>query len=259
MNSFAVCTLSYIPMRKEPDHRAEMLSQVVFGEYFEITGETNHWYRIRLLTDGYEGWIHSWDLNVVREDEAERESKNTRYFTSGAFNQVEGGFPNIVIGWGCPLPGWDGNSGKMAGLDIQLDGEIVEVSGGYSFDDIFEFGEKIMDMPYLWGGRTSFGIDCSGFVQSLYRFWDIKLPRDSTKQADFGEQLTFSKARPGDLAFFMNENGSVNHVGVCSENRMILHVSDYVRLDLLAEDGIRNKMTGELTHRLKVIKRVRSH
>jgi cell wall-associated NlpC family hydrolase len=109
----------------------------------------------------------------------------------------------------------------------------------------------------LWGGKSPFGIDCSGFTQVVYKLNGYKLPRDANQQVNLGEPLSFvEEAEAGDLAFFDNEEGRIVHVGILLNNQSIIHASGYVRVDKFDHYGIFNQDTGKYSHTLRVIKRL---
>ena len=113
-----------------------------------------------------------------------------------------------------------------------------------------------LNAPYLWGGKTPFGVDCSGFTQMVYKLNGYVLQRDASQQALEGEPLSFiEESQPGDLAFFDNEEGRIIHVGIIMENNYIIHASGKVRIDRLDHLGIYNAETNRHTHRLRVIKK----
>jgi len=112
-----------------------------------------------------------------------------------------------------------------------------------------------LNAPYLWGGKSFFGIDCSGFTQQVFRFLDKRLPRDAYQQAEEGMTVEFDETEVGDLAFFANASGKITHVGIILENMQIIHAHGAVRLDELTKEGIFSADKGGITHYLTVIKR----
>jgi len=114
-----------------------------------------------------------------------------------------------------------------------------------------------LNAPYLWGGRTPFGIDCSGFTQIIYRLQGIKIPRDAYQQADLGTPLNFiEESEEGDLAFFNNNEGKIVHVGLIMKNNQIIHASGKVRIDKIDQKGIFNIEKNKHTHKLRIIKKL---
>ena len=114
-----------------------------------------------------------------------------------------------------------------------------------------------LNSPYLWGGKSPFGIDCSGFVQCVYQLHGIQLPRDAYLQAAHGETLGFiDESEPGDLAFFDNNEGKITHVGIIMPDYHIIHAFGQVRIDRLDQTGIFNSLQNTHTHKLRVIKKI---
>ena len=116
---------------------------------------------------------------------------------------------------------------------------------------------QMLNIPYLWGGRSSFGIDCSGLVQTSFKVAGIKLPRDASEQSKCGD-LVYSivDSKAGDLAFFENENGKIVHTGILISQDKIIHSSGYVRTDVIDKVGIFDLTTHEYSHKLHSIKRI---
>ena len=107
----------------------------------------------------------------------------------------------------------------------------------------------------MWGGRSVFGIDCSGFVQQVYAYFNIQLPRDAYQQAGMGKDIGFlAETICGDLAYFDNKEGKITHVGIMLDAQTIIHASGRVRIDYIDQAGILNKETGERTHQLRIVK-----
>ncbi len=114
-----------------------------------------------------------------------------------------------------------------------------------------------MNAPYLWGGKTPFGIDCSGFTQMVYKLNGHALLRDASEQASQGIALSFiEESEPGDLAFFDNSEGQIIHVGIIMEDNHIIHAHGKVRIDRLDHSGIYNIDKKIHTHKLRVIKKI---
>lgn len=250
---FGLCNLAIIPLRIEPSDRSEIVSQVLFGEHFEVLESQKQWTRIRLQFDGYEGWIDTKqyfpiaaeDFNALCNEATILNSDLVEYVTS----------PNNVlmpIPLGASVNFLNHNSANPA----QFDFEGLRACGIKPKSEIVATSFMYLNAPYLWGGKTPFGIDCSGFTQMVYKLNGYKLLRDASQQAQQGEALSFiEESEPGDLAFFDNEEGRIIHVGIIMENNYIIHASGKVRIDRLDHLGIFNADVNRHTHKLRVIKK----
>jgi gamma-D-glutamyl-L-lysine dipeptidyl-peptidase len=252
MMDTAINLLSVIPMRKEPSHRSEMVSQLLFGEYAEIYEEEKDFVRIKCLYDDYEGWGQCNQLTRVNE------VLSTNSYTSGWTGEISinGRHKNIPM---CsPVYQAGLNEVHFGGTGFRyLSGNFWNISEKIMTESsLEEVYNKFLDTPYLWGGKSVFGIDCSGLVQQVFKMFGIKLLRDAYLQAEQGSAIeNLNETRLGDLAFFHNENGRVVHVGIILENHRIVHASGKVRIDTIDEKGIVNKETGKTTHQLHSMRR----
>ncbi len=251
---FGICNLSIIPLRLEPNDRSEIVSQVLFGEHFEIVETAKQWTKIKLQYDEYEGWIDSKQFQSISEENFYTLSKEAVILNSDLVEYIIA--PNNAL-----LPITIGASlSFLHHSDINsenYDFEGLRVSGVKSKKDIVTTSFLYLNSPYLWGGKTPFGIDCSGFTQMVYKLNGYKLLRDASQQSSQGEVLSFiEESEPGDLAFFDNEEGKIIHVGIILENNYIIHASGKVRIDRLDHLGIYNAEQNRHTHRLRVIKKI---
>jgi hypothetical protein len=251
---FGICNLSIIPLRIEPNDRSEIVSQVLFGEHFEIIETNKHWVKIKLQFDDYEGWIDSKQFQAITEENYNRLSKEAIILNSDLVEYIT--TPNNVL-----LPISLGASLSFLNhTDINSENyefEGLKISGKKPKNDLVATAFLYLNSPYLWGGKTPFGIDCSGFTQMVYKLNGYKLLRDASQQASQGEVLSFiEESEPGDLAFFDNEEGNIIHVGIMLENNYIIHASGKVRIDRLDHLGIYNAEINKHTHRLRVIKKI---
>ncbi len=251
---FGICNLSIIPLRLEPNDRSEIVSQVLFGEHFEIVEIVKQWSKIKLQFDEYEGWIDLKQYQIISEDNYNTLSKEAIILNSDLVEYVI--TPNNIL-----LPITIGASLSFLNHSdintINYDFEGLRVSGVKPKIDIVTTSFLYLNSPYLWGGKTPFGIDCSGFTQMVYKLNGYKLLRDASQQSTQGEVLSFiEESEPGDLAFFDNEEGKIIHVGIILENNYIIHASGKVRIDRLDHLGIYNAEQNRHTHRLRVIKKI---
>jgi cell wall-associated NlpC family hydrolase len=252
----AICLLSVVPMRKEPSHRSEMVSQVLFGEYVTIQEEKDDFVFVRCDYDGYEGWVQAAQLTQVSEHEVlQTNSYTTNFTTPVTHNQTL-----LHVPYAAPVYQPGRFAFQVAGNNINylvVPQQTVK-SGGQLFNGptLTAVCQPLLNAPYLWGGKSVFGIDCSGFVQQVFKLFGIKLLRDAYLQAGQGIAINSLKdARLGDLAFFCNEAGRVTHVGITLEDGKIIHASGRVRIDTIDKEGILNIENGKRTHMMHSIRR----
>ncbi|MCL9809450.1 C40 family peptidase [Flavobacterium luminosum] len=251
---FGICNLANIPLRFEPSDKSELVSQVLFGEHFVILEQNPKWSKIKLAYDDYEGWIDNKQFQLITEEQYEQLSKDNIILNADLIEYVTS--PNNLL---MPIP--LGASLSFLNYDTinkeELSFEGIKTSGIKSKSNIIDTAFMYLNAPYLWGGKTPFGIDCSGFTQMVYKLNGYKLLRDASQQATQGEALSFiEESEPGDLAFFDNEEGNIIHVGIIMENNYIIHASGKVRIDRLDHLGIYNAETNRHTHKLRVIKKI---
>ena len=251
---FAICNLAIIPLRAEPSDRSEIVSQVLFGEHFEILETQNQWSRIKLQFDDYEGWVDSKQYQIISEKSFKDLSKDAIILNSDLVEYVS--TPSNVL---IPIP-LGASLSFLHHSEINIENFVFEgmrISGVKSKKDLINTAFMYLNAPYLWGGKTPFGIDCSGFTQMVYKLNGHKLLRDASQQSTQGDALSFiEESEPGDLAFFDNEEGKIIHVGIIMENNYIIHASGKVRIDRLDHLGIYNAEQNRHTHRLRVIKKI---
>lgn len=244
----------YIPMRAGMSHKTEMLSEILFGELFEIQISRGDWAKVRLLHDDYEAWVDESQITYLEKDsETENIFKNKticNHPTLLTLNNNE----KILIPSGSVLPA----SHKKFIINnnhYKLPNDFAPFVSDNLRQGMLNTAISMLNTPYLWGGRTSWGTDCSGFSQFLYSLVGINIPRDASQQVNFGKTLSFiSEAQPGDLAFFDNEEGIITHVGMFYESDKIIHASGKVRIDNIDHQGIYNKILKKYTHNLRVMK-----
>jgi len=258
MTDHAVCLLSVVPVRETISHRSEMVTQLLFGELCLIEDQYQDWYKIRVQFDNYEGWVEKKQLRLIDEktyDQILNQPIKTYVNAPLAFARSEKG--EVPVFLGCSLPLFKEGS-------FQIGEEVWTFEGGEDYQCSQQTPERLsfwalkyINSPYLWGGRSPFGIDCSGLMQNVFRVCGYSLPRDSAKQAELGQVVNFiTEAKPGDLLFFDNAEGLITHVGLFVGNNQIIHASGEVRIDRVDHQGIFNETTGAYSHQLRLIKRL---
>jgi hypothetical protein len=251
---FGICDLAIIPLRCEPSDKSEIVSQLLFGEHFTIIEQLKQWFYIKIDFDGYEGWIDSKQCKVISETNYQQISNEGIILNSDLIEYITG-----VSNFMMPIPlGSSVSYLKNKEINTQeLIFEGVTTTGVKNKKELITTSFLYLNAPYLWGGKTPFGIDCSGFTQMVYKLNGYKLLRDASQQATQGEALSFiEESEPGDLAFFDNEEGTIIHVGIIMENNYIIHASGKVRIDRLDHLGIYNAEINKHTHKLRVIKKI---
>jgi len=250
---------SIVPVRREPTETGEMVSQLLFGETFDIVEQTEKWVKIITHWDHYSGWIDSKMFIEISVTELKESIRNPRTITTSVCTKIvdEQTRYSQLLPAGSVMYNFD--IGKQRTFFRSKSFLVKDYDHSMQDSNIIDIAKQFMNAPYLWGGRTYFGIDCSGFSQLVYKLMDIPLPRDAKDQAMKGEPVNMvHEIKPGDLAFFDNEEGDIVHVGILIDNKTIIHASGCVRIDRFDQQGIFNEAQEKYTHKLRMIKRIKS-
>lgn len=250
-----ICQLTLIPVRKEPSERSELVTQLIFGETFVVEDQKGDWILVKTDWDQYKGWISA---KMATLPDHMPGSTDEKQFVHDVFGRMilPGKNPEYLY-----LPGgseiYPGHTGfESLGMFFTFD-PICEIFHQGSSADLTGTALKFLNAPYLWGGRTIFGIDCSGFTQIVFKMNGKVLPRDAGQQAQAGIPVNFpDEIQPGDLAFFHNPEGAIVHTGMMLNHSEIIHASGKVRIDNIDKRGILNRETGQYTHHLSHIQRI---
>ena len=252
--AYLVCVVPVCPLRAEAAHISEQTTQLLFGERAEMLEIAEDFVRIRVLYDNYEGWCQSSQLEESTDEQVALENIT---LAGEWINKVRVNNQVMQVPFGSSLPLRDIKSffGKY---NVVYNGTFIEPSQNSLTEEMVKkFAFTFLNSPYLWGGRSVFGVDCSGFVQLVFKLMNIRLQRDAYQQASKGSEVGFlQETRCGDLAFFDNEAGKITHTGILLNSTTIIHASGKVRVDSIDDLGIINNDTGKRTHNLKVIKRI---
>lgn len=256
----------FVPVRKDPHERAEMVTQVLFGEYIDIDDEEGPWLHVRTHLDDYEGWVDKKCIHRVYrkiESGADKSGTTESVPTSTAYFVCQENIRiynhtsehEVILPIGSSLPELEDGSFEIAGnrFSIAPTGSLGK-PGEIKPETLFK---NLVSIPYIWGGRCGFGFDCSGLTQFLCRISGKEIPRDASEQSAMGQTLSFmEETRAGDLAFFDNPEGMIHHVGMMTGKDRIIHASGMVRIDRIDQQGIYNAQLGKYTHKLRVLKRI---
>lgn len=258
---YGIADISIVPVRREASEKSEMSTQMLFGDMFEIIKITEKWCNIRTIYDDYEGWIDNKMYKTISEEYFNKVKNEETFIVReliNIINKTDTNTPLMIVA-GSSLPLFDKTS-----KTFNIDGDIYNYLGELNEKNTADIRQSItsdtlnyLNSPFLWGGRTPFGIDCSGLTQIVYKLNGIKILRDAAQQATQGNTLNLlNEAKPGDLAFFDNDKGKITHVGIIYKSDKIIHASGKVRIDTIDHLGILNNDKKGYTHKLRIIQNV---
>ncbi len=257
---YGICHLSVVPCRLEPADTSEMVTQLLFGDIIKVYEEKKgNWSRIKTVPDNYDCWIDTKQFTTILEEEFNAINSSPLVLCNDVVSVVKNTktkeLTPIVLG--SSLPHFKKNNFHFANLSFGYEGSVIKSKPTINKNKIAENAYLFLNAPYLWGGRSPFGIDCSGFTQIIYKLNGINLPRNAAQQAEIGQTLSFiEESESGDLAFFDNVEGNIIHVGIMLENNRIIHASGKVRIDKIDHQGIFNVDSNNYSHRLRLIKKI---
>jgi len=243
-----ISIVAVAPLRAEASHRAEMVSQLLLGETAEVLEQGKDFTKIKTDLNDYEGWVQNPQVTDFRGNGAVQLLGYADKESSISFNH----FP-MRIPTGTPVF----DTKQLGKYPVDYSNASYKKDLPFAKEQIEEVAFAYINTAYLWGGRTAYGIDCSGYVQAVFAFFGVSLPRDAYQQAVVGDTIDFlEQTRIGDLAYFDNADGKIIHVGILLSPETIIHASGKVRVDKIDAQGIVNSDTGMRTHHLRIIKRI---
>lgn len=251
---YSYCHVSIMPLRKAPSHRSEQVSQLLFGEKAEVLQVENDWAKIRCKHDEYEGYCSVSQLTKISKKEY---AKVAKYIAANGALQLVSDNGAFVLPQGAEL---QKSTLEIVNETFKLKGKKQKISElHFDAERLKIVAFQFLYAPYQWGGRSLWGIDCSGFSQLVFKLCGKNIQRDASQQALEGEVIDFLQhAQIGDLAFFDNEEGKINHVGILLDNETIIHATEKageVVIDKIDQGGIISKRLRQRTHNLRLVKR----
>ena len=250
---YGICNLGNVPIRAKAKDQAEIVSFLLFGEHFKIIAVQKNWMQIITHYDHYEGWICSKQYKEITHEDYDHFSINKFPVCLSKHGEITNSKTGDVtpISSGAVLPYYHKGKFKLRNEEYTTNINLAS----FDFKDLTSYCLALLNTPYLWGGRSPLGIDCSGYSQLIYRLCGVELPRDAYQQAELGELIQLKESTEGDLAFFQNKEGKINHVGIILDNNKIIHSSGKVRIDELNNKGIYNLELKKISHSYHSIKR----
>lgn len=254
-----------IPIRSAAAESSEMVSQLLFGDIVIGKEVQENWLFIQHIEDGYEGWVTIYMLTPISQAEYENLQDWEYVHDANTILKLQDG-TEMRLPIGAKIPIFELTKslrlGKFKNKDsFTLSGKTWHILGGEIKPILpphllLATAYKFLNIPYLWGGRGGFGIDCSGFTQSVFRLHGIALLRDASQQAKQGETISWENKQIGDLVFFAKKGKTnVSHVGIYIGDEKIIHSSGKVRVDKLNLNGLYSYESQNVTHTLLTIKR----
>jgi hypothetical protein len=255
---YGICLISVAPLRRAANDNSEMVSQVLFGEIMEIIETRPKWVYVRLIHDNYLGWISQGQITPLTDEEFHGIDKATKWVSKDLVQVLENKSRNasFLVSAGSTFYNCSEDKFNLLGDDYLYHGTMKKVVD-FDRDLLVNSAMMFLHCPYLWGGRSALGIDCSGLTQVVYKIAGKSILRDASQQATQGEMINLiHEALPGDLLFFDNEEEIINHVGILLDSEHILHAHQKVRIDKIDHQGIFNTDIKKYSHKLRLIKRM---
>ena len=253
---------SVVPVRAEAREGSEQNTQMLFGELCAVLEEQPRWARIKLESDGQEGWVDRKMLCPMTEEEykpySEALKASAMVVMPMAYAVSENNGQTIPLTAGTRLTNYKDGRFEVLGVGFRIDPSMVITQPiELNQNNLLQTVRFFLNVPYLWGGKNAMGMDCSGFTQVIMSLFGKKLLRNASEQVTQGHSISdLKEAQAGDLAFFDHEDGRISHVGIVIDSERIIHCSGRVKVEKLDSTGIFSPEQGGYTHHLVTIQRL---
>ena len=255
---YGVCRLAIVTVRKEADQKSEPLTQLLFGDHYEVgeLSKDQKWLSITINADQSTGWIDKLQHHSISQEYHQQIGlANFKITTDIASTMLyKKSQLTIVLGSIVPI-----SASELFKMEEQFSfiGETKSLGQRRDFEFLRDIAGKYLNAPHFPGGKSPFGIDAPGFTQMAFRLAGYQLPRETHQQWLQGKAVDDAgSAVPGDLVFFKGKDGKVNHTGILLEEQKIIHCFGRVRVDFLMEEGILAAETKIYTHALAGFRRI---
>ena len=250
-------------MRADARESAEQETQLLFGETCEILDKSQapKWYRVRIDTDGEEGWVDAKMVSPMSDEEFAAYSaanKEAMVAFPMAYAMSENNGQTIPLTAGTRLAKYEKGRFEVLGVGFRIDPSmVITTPREMNQESLLQTVRFFLNVPYLWGGKNALGMDCSGFVQVIMSLFGKVLPRNASQQAKEGQAVhELAEGQAGDLVFFDHEDGKISHVGILIDPERVIHCSGRVKVEKIDPTGIFNPEIGDYSHHLVSIRRI---
>lgn len=240
--NYGLCTSEVVPVRAKTSDHSEQVTQLLFGDAFKIlkTSENKQWVFIENSSDHYQGWIRRKESTTVSQTYFEAYEKQEHPVSANIKGYIFFKKQKVTVPIGSTLPFYADGFIKIGEEKVRFEGEAKNINTQEDSGTLLQTANKYLNSPYLWGGKSPKGLDCSGFTQMVFKQNGYYLPRDSYQQAEKGELISLADLAPGDLVFFAKtreKDARIVHVGIFIGDGKIIHSYENVHVDRLSKKG----------------------